>query len=47
MLGGLDPEALLRRGTVSGRPCSARAWLYIAAGHELHHIADFHARYGI
>jgi hypothetical protein len=42
-----DAEAWLRRGTVSGHPCSARAWAWIAAGHELYHIADFHERYGI
>src|SRR5262245_51865528 len=47
MLRGFDADAWLRRGTVSGHPSSARAWAYIAAGHELHHIADFHARYGI
>jgi hypothetical protein len=47
MLGLFNPEDWLRRGVVAGTPCSARAWAYIAAGHELHHIADFHARYGI
>lgn len=47
LLRGFDAEAWLRRGTVSGHPCSARAWAYIAAGHELHHIADFRERYGI
>ena len=47
LLRGFDAAAWLRRGTVSGHPSSARAWAYIAAGHELHHIADFHARYGI
>jgi hypothetical protein len=47
LLRGFDADAWLRRGTVSGYPSSARAWAYIAAGHELHHIADFHARYGI
>lgn len=47
MLRGLDADAWLRRGTVSSHPSSARAWAYIAAGHERHHIADFHARYGI
>lgn len=46
-LRSFDAAAWLRRGTVSGYPCSARAWAYIAAGHELHHIADFHERYGI
>jgi hypothetical protein len=47
LLRGFDADAWLRRGTVSGHPCSARAWAYIAAGHELYHLADFHARYGI
>ena len=47
LLRGLDDEAWLRRGTVADHPSSARAWAYIAAGHELHHIADFHERYGI
>jgi len=47
LLRGFDVDAWLRRGTVSGHPCSARAWAYIAAGHELYHIADFHDRYGI
>ncbi len=47
MLRSFHDEAWLRRGTASGYPCSARAWAYIAAGHELHHIADFHERYGI
>jgi hypothetical protein len=47
MLRSFDAGAWLRRGMVSDYPSSARAWAYIAAGHELHHIADFHARYGI
>ena len=47
LLRGLDAEAWLRRGTVAGHPSSARACAYIAAGHERHHIADFHDRYGI
>jgi uncharacterized damage-inducible protein DinB len=46
-LQSFDAEAWLRRGIVSGYPSSARACAYIAAGHELHHIADFHERYGI
>lgn len=46
-LRSFDAEAWMRRGTVSGHPCSARAWVWIAAGHELHHIADFHVRYGV
>jgi uncharacterized damage-inducible protein DinB len=47
MLRGVRAEDWARRGTASGRPCSARAWIFIAVGHELHHIADFHERYGI
>jgi hypothetical protein len=47
LLRSFDADAWLRRGTASGHSCSARAWAYIAAGHELHHIADFHERYGI
>jgi len=47
VLRSFDAEAWLCPGVVSGHPCSARAWAYIAAGHELHHIADFHERYGI
>lgn len=47
LLRGFDAEAWERRGTVAGYTSSARAWAYIAAGHELYHIADFHKRYGI
>jgi hypothetical protein len=47
LLHGFDTDAWLRRGTVAGNPSSARAWAYTAAGHELYHIDDFHARYGI
>lgn len=47
VLRSFDAEAWLRRGTVAGHACSARTWAYVAAGHELHHIADFHTRYGI
>ena len=47
MLRSFDEAAWQRRGTVSGYPASARAFAYIAAGHELHHIADFHERYSI
>lgn len=47
LFGSFDAEAWLRRGTVSGHSCTARAWAYIAAGHELHHIADFHELYGL
>jgi hypothetical protein len=47
LLRSFDAEAWLRSGTVSGKPSSARAWAYVTAGHELYHITDFHARYGI
>jgi len=47
LLRGFGANAWLRRGTVGGHPSSARAWAYIVAGHELYHINDFHARYGI
>ena len=47
LLRGFDAESWLRRGTVANHASSARAWAYIAAGHELYHIADFHERYGI
>ena len=44
---GLPAAAWTRRGTANGNPVSVRALAYIIAGHELHHIADFHARYKI
>ena len=47
LLRGFPANAWLQRGTVGDRPCSARAWAYIIAGHERYHIDDFHARYGI
>jgi hypothetical protein len=47
LLRGLDEDAWLRRGTVAGHLSSARAWAYVAAGHELYHVDDFHQRYGI
>ncbi len=47
LFASFDQVAWQRRGTVSGKPCSARAWAYIAAGHELHHLADFRARYQV
>lgn len=43
----LSPAAWLRIGTASDHPMSVRALAYISAGHELHHIADFHQRYRI
>ena len=43
----LSSVAWLRKGTASDHPISVRALAYISAGHELHHIADFHQRYQI
>jgi hypothetical protein len=36
----LKPEAFTRRGTASGFPISARALLYMMAGHAQHHYAS-------
>lgn len=47
LLRGFADRAWLRTGLVGGHQCSARAWAWIMAGHELHHVADFHARYNI
>jgi hypothetical protein len=46
-LRGLPAAAWARRGTANGNLVSVRALAYIIAGHELHHVADFHARYKI
>ena len=40
-------EALARRGTANDRPISARALLWIVAGHERHHAALLRERYGL
>lgn len=45
MLEGLTPEALALRGTASEKPVSARALIYIIAGHEKHHMAVLRERY--
>lgn len=41
----LDDEALLRRGTASGREHTARSLAWIIAGHELHHLDVVRKRY--
>jgi len=41
----LDPKALERRGTASGKPVSVRALAYIIAGHERHHVGILKSRY--
>lgn len=43
----LNEEELARRGTASGKEVSARALLWIAAGHELHHVKILRERYGV
>jgi len=45
LLRHLDPIALARRGTASGKPVSARALAYIIAGHERHHVEILTAKY--
>ena len=41
----LTPELAARRGTASGNPASVRAMLWIAAGHERHHVNLLRERY--
>jgi len=41
----MDDEALKSRGMANGAEISVRALLYIAAGHERHHVALFRERY--
>jgi DinB superfamily len=40
----LEPDAWLRRGTVSGHPATARAFAYVIAGHAKHHLDILHGR---
>ena len=47
LFGGMDGEALLRRGTANGNEISVRALAWIAAGHELHHRKLLTERYGV
>ncbi len=42
---GLDPAALLRRGTANGVPVTVRAAAWIIAGHERHHLGILRDRY--
>lgn len=39
------PEAIARRGTSNEKALSVRALIYIAAGHERHHVAIVKERY--
>jgi uncharacterized damage-inducible protein DinB len=41
----LDPEAAERRGTANQKPISARAIIYVIAGHELHHRRILQEKY--
>ncbi len=47
LFGGMTAEQVARRGTASGKPMSARAAAWVIAGHERHHVALLHERYGI
>lgn len=47
LFASLDDAAWARRGVASGDEISVLALAFICAGHELHHIADFRARYGV
>lgn len=42
----LDEAALVRLGTASDNPLTARAAAYIIAGHELHHLKSIKENYG-
>jgi uncharacterized damage-inducible protein DinB len=44
---GLTPEELARRGTANEAAVSARALVYIAAGHVAHHIRILRESYGV
>jgi uncharacterized damage-inducible protein DinB len=47
LFGGMDPEALLFRGTANGKEISVRALAWIMAGHELHHRGLLVEKYGV
>lgn len=47
LLGGVPPEAWLRRGTVNGYRASTRGLAFHIAGHELHHLRVLRERYRI
>lgn len=44
---GFDAAALARSGVASDNPVSVRAIAWIIAGHERHHVALLHERYGV
>lgn len=45
LIDGLTPEALALKGTASDKPVTARALVFIIAGHEKHHIGVIKERY--
>jgi uncharacterized damage-inducible protein DinB len=47
MIRSFSDEQLLRTGIASNHPFSVRAFVYMLAGHELHHLNVFKDHYGI
>lgn len=47
MFGSFDRAALLREGTASGYTISARALIWVIAGHERHHLIGLRRDYGL
>jgi len=45
LAGSLDEQALQRTGTASNNPISARALLFIIAGHDRHHFTILRQKY--
>lgn len=45
LIDSIPDEAWLRRVTAGGKPVSARALVYVMAGHERHHVEILRARY--
>lgn len=44
---GLEEGAWSQRGLSGNHIMSVRAFIYVIAGHELHHVADLKQRYGL
>ncbi len=47
MVSALSDEEAARTGTASGNPVSARALIYIMAGHVNHHVESLKTDYGV
>ena len=45
LFGGLDAEAMARRGVANGHEISVRALAFVMAGHETHHLEVIRTRY--